>query len=295
MTADSVLMVSPAEFYYNEETAETNAFQHHSGLSEAEVFARASAEHEGIVERLRSVGVGIELFTALPQQHSPDAVFPNNWLATTPYGHVVVFPMLNPSRQREVRHDIVERVIQVTHFTREIDLRHDAHQGEALEGTGSIVFDHNARLAYAALGPRTSERLLRLLCGQIGYEPVTFHAIGAGGKEVYHTNVMLALGEGWAVVCPEVVDDYAPLRDRLCGGGRDVIEISEEQMGSFCGNVLALRDCIVMSETARSAFTPGQIRRLEAHARVLAVPCETIETVGGGGVRCTIAELFRRS
>jgi hypothetical protein len=293
-------MVRPACFGYDPETAGSNAFQRRPDAAEAGALAaRARAEVEGLAAALESAGVRVALAEDTPEPPKPDACFPNNWFTTHADGTLVLYPMEAASRRLEVRPELVEQVAlrEGLAIARELDLRAELLPGEFLEGTGSLVLDRPGRVAYACLSSRTSERALARWAELLGYEAVTFRAEDAGGRAVYHTNVCLALGTRLAVCCLEAAAEREQLERRLREGGREVVAIDRAQMAEFCANVLELRGreggaVWAMSERARRAFRREQLARLEADGQVVAVPAETLETVGGGGVRCTLAELF---
>ncbi len=300
-------MVRPASFGYNPETAVTNSFQQlpsaSSGGTEA---ALARKEHEGLAVALASEGLNVCLVADTPEPVKPDAVFPNNWVSFHEDGTVVLYPMQAQSRRRERRQEVVDAVAARLGFkvTRTLDLTsHEAH-GRYLEGTGSLVLDHIERAAYACLSPRTDPTVVTEWCRELEYEPVLFSAVDRAGTPIYHTNVLLCIGEKLAVIGTEAIvpADRARVIERLRGTGREVIEIGHAEIERFAGNMLelgswdeALGDCrvLVMSETARHALSADAFARLSAYTdQVLSVPVPTIERLGGGSVRCMLAEVF---
>jgi hypothetical protein len=300
--AAAVLMLRPACFGWNAETQASNRFQREAGDLVAGAQARAVDEFDGLVARLREVGVEVHVADDAPERRCPDAVFPNNWVSLHADGTVVLYPMLAPNRRRERRLEIVTRLRGEGTYRvdRLLDLTHHEGHGQFLEGTGSVVFDHVGRVAYAALSPRTHLVPLQELCDELGYEPCVFEAADASGSAIYHTNVLLAVGSRFAVVVAEAIapanrDDV--LR-RLHESGRDVLTIDLDAMHRYAGNVLELRagdgaSVLAMSEAAAQAFGPASIARLRRSVdRVVAAPIPTIETLGGGSVRCMLAEVF---
>jgi len=295
-------MVRPAHFGYNEETAANNVFQKRDGqLSPEEVQQRAVAEFDAFVARLREAGVDVVVAQDSDQPIKPDAVFPNNWLTFHQGGLLITYPMYAPSRRLERRPEVVQAAAQAGFKPlRRLHLEDYEESDLFLEGTGSIVFDHPNRLAYACLSPRTDEGLLRHLCHSIQYEPVVFHAVDAEGHAVYHTNVMMAMGETFVVICLDTVRDpqeRALLEEKFRVTGKEVVPITLSQMQAFAGNMLQVRDnrdetLLVMSEQAYRSLTPEQIQTLEKHTRLLYSPLYTIETYGGGSARCMMAEIF---
>ena len=300
--ADAVLMVRPSGFCWNAQTQASNRFQRDAPGLATNAAARARLEFDGLVGRLREAGVHVTVAEDPARPSCPDAVFPNNWVSLHRDGTVVLYPMLAPNRRQE-RHlehlGLVERDAG-RQVRRLFDLTAHEARGEFLEGTGSVVFDHVARVAYAAASPRTHPAPLEALCRELGYDACLFEAFDTGGVPVYHTNVMLAIGTGFVVVAAEAVatGQRAQVLDRLRATGRDVVEIDLAAMGRFAGNVLELEAAdrarvLALSQAAAEAFGPVALERLRCHVdRVVAAPVPTIETLGGGSVRCMLAEVF---
>lgn len=304
--AGSVLMIKPAAFDYNPETAATNRMQRPAVGGGREAAAAALAEFDALVRALESEGIDVCAIEDTPDPPKPDAVFPNNWISFHADGTVVLYPLHAPSRRRERRPEIVDAVCARLglRVSRVLDLTAHEAEGRFLEGTGSLVLDHRERIAYASLSPRTHLELVRHWCGELGYEPLLFESADRAGVPLYHTNVLLSLGERAAVVALEAIApaDRGRVRERLLASGRELIEIGHEQLGAFAGNMLelaswdeALGDCrvLVMSAAARAALPAASFARLAACTdSVLAVPIPTIERLGGGSVRCMLAEVF---
>ncbi|MBO0356385.1 amidinotransferase [Hymenobacter sp. BT186] len=294
-------MVRPARFGYNTETAASNHFQHHmQGLGAAAIQARAYAEFDELVAALRTNGVRVLVFEDTLEPAKPDAVFPNNWLTLHPDGRVLLYPMCAPNRRPERRPDILAALRRQFTVTDVIDLSTHEQENRFLEGTGSILFNHEHRVAYAALSPRTDATLFREVAAQLGYRPVAFRAYDAQGVAIYHTNVMLCIGSGFAVVCLESITDAAE-RAAVVGSfmvsGHEIVNISLEQVARFAGNLLALQTAagttlLAMSQSAFQALTEPQRQTLSKYAALLPPPIPTIETIGGGSVRCMLAEVF---
>jgi hypothetical protein len=304
-SADAVLMVRPASFGWNAQTAASNRFQPPVPVAVRDAGARAVAEFDALVAALAEAGVRVHACDDRAQPACPDAVFPNNWVSLHADGTVVLYPMLAPNRRRERRLELVEALEHGERgaghrVERLLDLTHHELRGRYLEGTGSVVFDHPGRLAYACLSPRTDARVLDELCEELGYEPVTFAATDGEGVPVYHTNVMLSIGSGFVVVCAESVlpEQRGALLERLASAGRRVVTIERRAMGAFAGNVLELRaadGARVLAASRRAlACLPDAARATLAACveRVVAVPVPTIEDLGGGSVRCMLAEVF---
>ncbi len=295
-------MVRPAHFAFNEETAANNAFQSRDKhLPPEEMRRLAMQEFDGFVEQLREAGVDVIVAKDTATPIKPDAVFPNNWVTFHQEGFVVTYPMFAPTRRRERRRQIIDQVLK-TGFAadRRLNYEFNEKRNRFLEGTGSIIFDHQHRLAYACLSPRTDEQLLQDLCQEIGYEAVTFRSADANGQDVYHTNVMMALGETFVVICLDSVRDPAErqmLEQKFAETNKEIVAITLPQMNAFAGNMLQVsttsgQPLLVMSSTAHQALMPEQISTLQKHTQLLHVPITTIETYGGGSARCMMAEVF---
>jgi hypothetical protein len=305
--ADAVLMVRPAAFGWNPETRASNRFQAASAPRDTGVAARARDELDAAANALQAAGIEVHLVEDCSPPPRPDAVFPNNWFSTHADGTVVLYPMLAPARRAERRPDALLQLAERQGFLvrRVLDLTASERRGRFLEGTGSVVFDHLSRLAYACRSPRTDATVLGRLCDELGYEPVVFDAFDAQGMPVYHTNVMLSIGRGFAILCAEALaaGDRDELLSRLQASGRRVLSIDRTQMARFAGNQLELRDSegrsrLVMSSVARSSLDTAALGQLERCVEgFVEFDIPTIETVGGGSARCMLAELFlpRRS
>jgi hypothetical protein len=300
-----VLMVRPLRFGHNMQTSGTNRFQLPDAQS-GHSTTLAGNEFETLSKAIAAAGIEVCTVDDSPEPPKPDAVFPNNWVSFHRDGTVVLYPMMAPNRRLERRTAILALVEQRLGFRRRrvIDLSAHELEGRFLEGTGSLVLDHVERIAYACRSARTDESLVRAWCQRLNYEPVLFDARGADGTPIYHTNVLMSIGSGWAVVCADAIadGDRARVLQRL-RAAHDVVEISIPMMAHFAANILELRvrgrgtstRILVLSERARAAFEQSDAGRWELLRqkvdRVLAVPVPTIENVGGGGVRCMLAEV----
>jgi hypothetical protein len=303
--ADAVLMVRPRCFAYNAETAATNTFQQPPG--EQGGAAEARREFEQLVRALASEGVSVCAVEDSAAPAKPDAVFPNNWVSFHEDGTVVLYPMHSASRRPERRQEVIDAAVRELGFsvTRVLDLSHHEGQGRFLEGTGSLVLDHVERVAYACLSPRTHADVLAEWARALGYEAVTFTATNRTGVPLYHTNVLMCIGARAVVVGLETIvpADRQRVLGRLESSGREVIPIGHREIEQFAGNMLelgtwdeALGDSrvLVMSDTARHALGRELYAQLSGCTdAVLAVPVPTIERLGGGSVRCMLAEVFR--
>ena len=270
-------MVRPAAFGFNPETASTNAFQKENReLPRREIQIRARKEYDLMVERLTAAGVQVFSIEDTEAPVTPDAVFPNNWISFHDDGTAVLYPMCAPSRRLERRHDIIEQLGALGYrVSRIIDLSHHEKEGRFLEGTGSIVFDHVERCAYANLSPRTHPEVLNELCEELHYSRITFRAFDGRGKAIYHTNVMMSIGDGLAIVCADSIPDMVERRlvlESLESSGRELLIIDFAQLDHFAGNVLQVRtaggsNVVAMSTQACLAFTPIQRSVIGKHGR----------------------------
>ncbi len=299
-STDCVLMVRPARFFSNPETAQTNEFQN-AIAPEVDGLAQAQSEFDGAVATLRAAGVEVIVVQDTEDPETPDAVFPNNWLTTHSDGTCVMYPMQPLSRRGERRLDIIER-LRETHqksVRRIVDWSGFESENLFLEGTGSLVLDRAHGVAYACLSARTDEAVLEHMCHEFDYTPVVFHSATASGQAIYHTNVMMCVGTGYAVVC---LDSIADLQERenvraSLGRHHEVIEISLDQVAGFAGNMLELRNAsgeplLVMSSSAYAALGTDQREALAAHAQLLQCDVSSIESASGGSIRCMLAEIF---
>jgi len=297
-----VFLVRPCHFGSNPETAGSNAFQKHISNPTGEIQTTALAEFNELFQALRSAGVVPIVFDDTDRPIKPDAVFPNNWVSFHSDGRVYLYPMEAPNRRIERRVDIVEALSEKYGFhVREIvDMSPAENDGQFLEGTGSMVLDRVNRLIYAALSSRTHMSVLADFSQQADFEITAFEAVDSGGHPVYHTNVMMAIGTGFAVICADAITDSLKRRtvlSRLAASDREIVEISIQQMQNFAGNLLELttvsgETVIVLSRAAYAVLTADQRDLLARFGRVLPVAIETIEKVGGGSVRCMLAEVF---
>lgn len=300
--ATTVLMIRPVAFRSNPQTAASNQFQADPGSVSRAVEQRAAAsQFQGLVDTLRAAGVSVVVEPDRPEPDTPDSIFPNNWVSFHADGTVVFYPMMAPNRRAEVRPDIIERLSRDRGYRvdRVFDLTGEAESGHFLEGTGSLILDRHHRVAYAALSPRTTLEGLAEFGQRLEYELIAFDALDRDGHAIYHTNVMMSLGDGFAVICDETIRDpaqrQAVLR-KLGDTGNEIISIEESQLGRFLGNCLQLEAAdgsrlIVMSRQAEEALTEGQAARLRRHGRIVSAPIHDIERSAGGSVRCMLAEI----
>lgn len=301
-TATDVVMIRPVAFAGNPQTRPSNAFQQpDAGQSGAASQAAALREFDGLVRALEQAGVTVHVFEDTPEPHTPDSIFPNNWVSFHADGTVVLYPMLAENRRLERRTELIEALSTERgfHVSRLIDLTRHEHGGRYLEGTGSLVLDRIHRVAYACISPRTDLDVLGDFAQQLDYDIVAFEARDANGAAIYHTNVLMSVGERFAVVCLSAIreDEREGVLNQLRGTGRTVIDLSMDQMNAFAGNILELGSSrggsvVAVSEQARDALTAEQRAVLESSAGpIVAAAIPTIEKLGGGSVRCMLAEL----
>jgi hypothetical protein len=302
-TASTILMIRPVKFGFNEETADTNAFQREDEtLSPEEIQDRALTQFNAFVDKLRAAKVQVVVVDDTETPHTPDSIFPNNWISFHEDGRVVLYPMFAPNRRQERREDLLPLLQEKynVEVKEVVDLTYFEEQGKFLESTGSMILDRVHKIAYACLSPRTDRDVLAKFCQTMGYEAVAFAAADQNGVPIYHTNVMMSVGEGLAVICAEAIPDPQEREGvlaKLAASRKEVIEISFDQMNAFAGNMLHVHNqdgntLLVMSVQAYRSLTQEQISRIEAHTAILHADIGLIEQYGGGSVRCMMAEVF---
>ena len=304
-TTNSILMIRPVAFRMNEQTTVNNYYQKVlDGLLPATVNTKAQQEFDAFVEKLTAVGVDVTVVDDNLNLDTPDSIFPNNWISFHENGDVALYPMFAENRRAERREDILDLLEDKGFLINNIvDYTSAEGDGFFLEGTGSLLLDRTNSKAYCALSPRADEELFIEFCEDFDYAPVIFEAfqtVDSERKLIYHTNVMMCLGETYAVICSDCIDDKKERKmvlDNLKENGKEVILITESQMNNFAGNMLELRGAsdkryLVMSAAAHQVLTPKQIEQLEKHAEILSSSLDTIEACGGGSARCMMAEIF---
>ena len=293
-------MIRPRHFGYNTETAENNTFQTDDGsLTESEIESKAKEEFDGLVEVLRTNGVHVDVYEDLDDPVTPDAVFPNNWFSTHEDGALITYPMFSSLRRNERRKEIIDDIGSKYQLARRYAFEQYEKQDLFLEGTGSMVLDRQNKIAYACLSSRTDIQLLDKFCVLRGYSHVVFEAI-SDDVQIYHTNVVMALGTGFVVICLDCIPSEvhrAELTASFNRTGKEIIAITVEQMNAFAGNMLILDTALgtsvcVMSQQALESLDQNQVDRISQHCKILSSPIYTIETYGGGSARCMIAENF---
>lgn len=301
-TASTVLMVEPIAFGYNAQTAENNYFQVEQ--KDADIQTKALEEFNNFADKLKSKGINVISVKDTLEPHSPDSIFPNNWVSFHNDGKVVLYPMFAPNRRVERRTDILETLkVKGFEITEIDDLSHFENQQKFLEGTGSMIFDHDHKIAYGSVSLRLDEELFRQFCTKFGFRPVVFHSYqNAGGERlpIYHTNVMMCVADKFVVICLDCIDDELErekVQEVIKSTGKEIIEISEDQLQQFAGNMLQVQNeagekFLVMSESAYRSLTAQQISAIEKYCEIIYSDLNTIETNGGGSARCMLAEVF---
>ena len=298
-------MIRPVAFRMNEQTAVNNYYQKViDGLSAQTVNARAQQEFDLLVAKLRKVGVTIFVVEDTLEPNKPDSIFPNNWISFHENGDVALYPMFAENRRAERREDILD-ILEDEGFkiNQIVDYTSAEFDNVFLEGTGSLLLDRENGKAYCALSPRADEEVMIEFCEDFELTPVIFEAfqtINGERKLIYHTNVMMCLGDTFAVVCADSIDDKKERKmvlDSLRGDDKEIILISEDQVNNFAGNMLEVKGTndkryIVMSESAYKSLTKKQLNQLEAHVEIIHSSLDTIEACGGGSARCMMAEIF---
>lgn len=289
----TLLMVRPASFGFNPETASSNRFQSEHNL----VLENAVNEFDKMVDLLRAHEILVEVVQDTPEPIKPDAIFPNNWISFHEDGTVVIYPMMANNRRIERRKDIIDLIADNFIIKKTIDLSVEEEQEQFLEGTGSLVFDHVNRITYACRSIRTADNLVNKLCSQLNYRSIIFDAVDATGHPIYHTNVMMSVGEKFSVLCLDSIRDEQQqevLLDSFARTGHKVIAISYQQMNAFAGNIIEVKTAngdsvVLLSQTAFNSLLPGQVNSISTFADLLPISIPTIEKIGGGSVRCMVA------
>jgi hypothetical protein len=299
-TTNHILLVKPHHFSFNTETAGSNAFQNVINDKQETIKQNVLTEFENFSTILRSKGIHVTVVNDTPLPQKPDAVFPNNWASFHADGTVILYPMFAPNRRHERRQDIIEGLKKDFQITHVLDLSVYEKENQFLEGTGSIVFDHEHKIAYACLSPRTDKALFLRTCEFLKYKPVYFLAHDQQGKQIYHTNVMMCVAEKFAVVCCDCItnkEEREVVIQSLKNTRHELIDITFEQMNKFAGNMLELKSdtgkgILAMSQSAYDSLTGAQKKQIEQYCELTPLPITTIETIGGGSARCMIAEVF---
>lgn len=296
---DTILMIRPAHFAYNEETALNNTFQKKSDDSYEHISKLAKDEFDQMVSVISNEGIEVVVIDDTPKPIKPDAVFPNNWISFHDDGTILTYPMNASSRRLERREDIIEYFNVHFKVSRRLSLEIFEHKNQFLEGTGSMILDRKNKIVYACLSPRTHIELLHHFSLLMDYKVCFFKATDQNGIDIYHTNVLMALGVDFVVCCMQAVEPSKKeeLESLFVATGKELVDITFDQMNSFAGNMLQLCNhkgdpILVLSRTAYNSLTKEQLNKLSSKTKLLPVEIPTIESIGGGSARCMIAEVF---
>lgn len=297
-TTSHLLMIKPVRFDFNAETAVNNSFQQYS--PDDSIAEKAAMEFDQFVTVLSNAGIDVTVVQDSPEPHTPDSVFPNNWISFHDDGTVFLYPMFAENRRLERKPAVIEAIKQKFILKQTIDLTSFEHSHLFLEGTGSMVLDRVNKIAYACLSPRTAITVLNNWAEKAGYKVVDFIAVDNNDLPIYHTNVMMCVADQYAVICLEAIPDITKqnmVKDALLNSGKTIIPISFSQMNQFAGNMLQVQNnagnkYLVMSSQAYNSLTETQIKAIEAFNPILHSGIKTIEANGGGSARCMMAEVF---
>jgi len=298
--ASTILMVRPASFGFNAETAQNNVFQKNVKGSQKTIQQKAVAEFDKFVATLRKKGIDVIVFEDTAKPVKPDALFPNNWFCTLEDGTLAVFPMYAPNRRIEKRNDLLEMLVNKYNVRDVEDWSEYEAESLFLEGTGSMIIDQEYKVIYACISPRTNKSVLEKFAQAHGYKAMLFDSKDEGGTDVYHTNVIMHLGETYAVICMESIPNEAEriaVSQLLISTGHEVVPITLKQVHAFAGNMLQVKNAkgekfTILSKSAYSSLTKEQRDILQTHSTLLPIDITTIETIGGGSTRCMMAEIF---
>jgi len=303
-TTNSILMIRPVNFRMNEQTAVNNYYQEDLSIKNVEINKKAQLEFDNYVNKLKSFGINVIVISDNLENDTPDSIFPNNWISFHANGTVAIYPMFAENRRLERREDVLEK-LEENGFVIEnvVDYTSAEEQNIFLEGTGSMILDRQNQKAYCALSPRADEELFIEFCEDFEYTPVIFTAnqtVNGAREAIYHTNVMMCVAETFAVICLSCIDDKKERKyvlKSLKEDKKEVIDISEEQVTNFAGNMLQVQGAnneriLIMSQSAYDCLTKDQINRIQKHCKIISSSLSTIETCGGGSARCMMAEVF---
>ncbi|MBP5218779.1 MAG: amidinotransferase [Bacteroidales bacterium] len=293
-----LLMVRPVRFGYNIQTAASNHFQ--KFIQGRDPQASALEEFDRMVCSLKEYDIPVIVVEDTPEPETCDSIFPNNWFSTHEDGTLVLYPMLAPNRREERDPRVIKTIMEAAGTKNVLDLSGWEEQGEFLEGTGSLVLDRKSMVAYACRSPRTSEAVLNEFCNGLGYRPIVFDAVDNSGSPVYHTNVVMSIGESFAILCKDVIlspEELSEVESCLSEAGKKVVGISYGQMCHFAGNILEVKNLrgekfVVMSQTARDILTEDQLAVIGENSTIIPVDIPCIENIGGGSARCMMAEVI---
>jgi len=296
-TTSHILMIRPANFAFNDETAGNNAFQVKN--NDEDVHSKALEEFDRFVSLLRKNDVDVTVVEDTPQPHTPDSLFPNNWVSFHQDGTLLLYPMYAPSRRAERKEHVLEKIYKQFRVTTKIDLSYYEKNNLFLEGTGSMVLDRDNRIVFACISPRTDRKVLDEFCKKMNYHAVVFTAVDGNGQRIYHTNVMMCVADKYVVICLDSIPDLEEkenLAEAIQKTGKEIIEINYDQLNNFAGNMLQIENnrgekLLVMSTQALQSLFKDQVQKLNEYNRIIHSPLATIEKNGGGSARCMMAEI----
>lgn len=300
----TVLMIEPVSFGYNHETAVNNFFQQNDELLDSYIQSLAYTEFTEMVAKLRANGINVIVVSDTLEPHTPDSIFPNNWVSFHGEGQVVLYPMFAKNRRSERRNDILDYLINLGCNIENVDdFTYWENNDLFLEGTGSMVLDRVNRIAYAALSERTDQSVFLQFCKVFEFEPVSFcafHSLNENRLAIFHTNILLTVADKYAVICSDSIDNELEremVLEKLKSSGKEIIQITEKQLNAFAGNMIQLKNenndlFVVMSQSAFDSLTKDQVEKLKKYNDLIVCDIPTIEKIGGGSVRCMMAEIF---
>ena len=295
-------MIEPTKFGFNDIASESNSFQNRPEEENAVIQKKALSEFQGAVKKLRDASVQVSVFKDELNSTTPDSIFPNNWISTHRSGHMILYPMAISNRRAERKASIIASLNENRDYSvSDLSSFENGENPIFLEGTGSLIFDHQNKVVYAAISPRTNESLVNQVASILGYESICFKSYGKSGELIYHTNVMMCVGEDFIIIGDRTIDDEDrnQVIRKIIDSGKHVITLSNDQVyNHFAGNMLQIKNTkgeklLVMSQTAYDSLSPDQKSRLEQHNdQLITLEISTIEYVGGGSARCMLAEIF---
>jgi len=296
-----ILMVRPANFGFNIQTAKNNAFQNaRVALELDDENSRARSEFDTFVSKLKAKGIQVDVWDDKSKPEKPDAVFPNNWISFHQDNSIGLYPMFAPNRRKERDPRLLDWIKSQFQVDKLVDFTMYENEGIFLEGTGSLILDRVNKVAYACISARTHDMLMDRFCERFGYRKMSFRAVDQNGIDIYHTNVMMAMGDSFVVICQESIPDqkeWSRLEKQFHKSKKEIVVISWKQMNQFAGNMLLLHNqkgekILVMSSRAYKSLRSAQVKQIKKHCKILHSDIKTIEDLGGGSVRCMMAEVF---
>jgi len=298
--ASTLLMIRPASFSYNDQTAANNYFQEKINITSETLQQYVLVEFDAMVRDLKQAGIEVIVINDTQEPQKPSAIFPNNWLSTTPEGKIIIYPMFAQNRRLERRADIIQQLENDFIVQEKQNWSGEENEGRYLEGTGSLIIDHTNKIIYAAISERTNLTVLEKVATKNNFQAIAFLAMDEQGRPVYHTNVLMTLGEKFCVLCEEAIEEeweLIAIRQLLISTGHTIIPISRKQMSAFAGNMLEVKNkagepILILSLTAYESLTEEQKNQLGSFAKLLPISVPTVEQAEGGSVRCMIAEIF---